>query len=94
MRDAHSEGLNLMNAPVISEKSFEAGWVGRPEAMDGCASVVKAYGDRLYSIAKRITQNDDDTESVLIETFLEVCSDLDAYPQLQDARVANIGRHC
>ena len=41
-----------------------------------CASfeLVKAFGDRIYSIAKHITQNDDAAEDVLIETFLEVCS--------------------
>ena len=74
MREPHSEGLNLMNTTVISENSFEAGWVG-----GGCSSFepVKAFGDRIYSIAKHITQNDDAAEDVLIETFLEVCSDLD-----------------
>jgi len=79
MREPHSEGLNLMNITVISEDSFEAGWVGRAKAMGGCASfeLVKAFGDRIYSIARHITQNDDAAENVLIETFLEVCSDLD-----------------
>ena len=68
-----------MNTTMIPEKSLEAGWVGRPKAMGGCApfELVKAFGDRIYSIAKHITQNDDAAEDVLIETFLEVCSDLD-----------------
>jgi RNA polymerase sigma-70 factor (ECF subfamily) len=68
-----------MNTTVISENSFEAGWVRRPKAMGGCASfeLVKAFGDRIYSIAKHITQDDAAAEDVLIETFLEVCSDLD-----------------
>jgi RNA polymerase sigma-70 factor (ECF subfamily) len=79
MREPHSEGLNLMNTTVISENSFEAGWAGRPKTVGGCTSfeLVKAFGDRIYSIAKHITQNDDAAEDVLIETFLEVCSDLD-----------------
>ena len=79
MREPHSEGLNLMNTTVISENSFEAAWVGRPKAVGGCTSfeLVKAFGDRIYSIAKHITQNDDAAEDVLIKTFLEVCSDLD-----------------
>jgi DNA-directed RNA polymerase specialized sigma24 family protein len=79
MREPHSEGLNLMNTTVISENSFEAGWVGRPKAMGGCAplELVKAFADRIYSIAKHITQNDNAAEDVLTETFLEVCSDLD-----------------
>jgi RNA polymerase sigma-70 factor (ECF subfamily) len=68
-----------MNTTVISENSFEAGWVGRPKAVGGCTSLelVKAFGDRIYSIAKHIAQNDDAAEDVLIKTFLEVCSDLD-----------------
>src|SRR5262249_16759258 len=40
-------------------------------------NLVKAFGDRVFSIAKRITQNDGDAEDVLIETLLEVCSDLE-----------------
>jgi hypothetical protein len=81
MREPHPEGLNLMNTTVISENSFEAGRVGRPKTMGGCASfeLVKAFGDRIYSIAKHITQNDDAAENVLIQTFLEVSSDLDGY---------------
>jgi RNA polymerase sigma-70 factor (ECF subfamily) len=68
-----------MNTRVISKNCLEAGWVGCPKAVGGCASfeLVKAFGDRIYSIAKHITQNDDAAEDVLIETFLEVCSDLD-----------------
>jgi RNA polymerase sigma-70 factor (ECF subfamily) len=78
MREPHSKGLNLMNTTVISEHSPEAGRVGRPKTMGGCGSleVVQAFGDRIYSIAKHITQNDDAAEDVLIETFVEVCSDL------------------
>jgi RNA polymerase sigma factor (sigma-70 family) len=79
MREPHSEGLNLMNTTTISENGFEAGWVGPPKAVSGCTSLelVKAFGDRIYSIAKHITQNDDAAGDVLIQTFLEVCSDLD-----------------
>jgi hypothetical protein len=67
MREPHSEGLNLMNTRVISKNSLEAGWVGGPKAVGGCASfeLVKAFGDRIYSIAKHITQNDDAAEDVL-----------------------------
>jgi RNA polymerase sigma-70 factor (ECF subfamily) len=68
-----------MNTTVISENSFEAGWGGRPRAVGGCTSfeLVKAFGCRIYSMAKHITQDDDAAEDVLIETFLKVCSDLD-----------------
>jgi len=86
MREPHSEGLNLMNPTVISEHSFEADRVGRPKTIGGCApfELAEAFGDRIYSIAKHITQNDDAAENVLIETFLEVCSDLDGYQADED----------
>ena len=76
----------MINTTLISENSFEAGWVGRPNAGDDCAclELVRAFGDRIYSIAKRIMQNDDAAEDVLIDTFLEVCSDL---PGCQDENV-------
>src|ERR1043165_5191364 len=68
-----------MNTTVISENPFEAGWAGRQQALRGCASceLVKAFGDRIYTIAKHITQNNDVAEDILIETFLEACSDLE-----------------
>ena len=68
-----------MNATMISENSLGAGWVGRPKAVGGCTALelVRAFGDRIYSIAKHIAQNDDAAGDVLIKTFLEVCSDLD-----------------
>jgi RNA polymerase sigma-70 factor (ECF subfamily) len=75
--------MNLMNTATISENGFEAGWAGPPKAVGGCTSLelVKAFGDRIYSIAKHITQNDDAAGDVLIQTFLEVCSDWDRYQQ-------------
>lgn len=83
MREPHSEGSNLMNTTVISEQSFEAGRAGRPKTMGASVPFepVKAFGDRIYSIAKHITQNDDAAEDVLIETFLEVYPDLDGYQE-------------
>lgn len=66
-----------MNTMVISEDSFEAVWVERPRAVGRSASfeLVKAFGDRIYSIAKHITQDDNDAGAVLIETFLVAYSD-------------------
>jgi len=68
-----------MNTAAISQNSFEAGCVGRSKAADGCDpfELVKAFGDRIYSIANHIMQNDEDAEDVLIQAFLEVCPDLD-----------------
>src|SRR5262249_30496242 len=68
-----------MRVAVISATVSGADWVGSSKAEDSWTSfnLVKAFGDRVFSIAKRITQNDGDAEDVLIETLLEVCSDLE-----------------
>jgi DNA-directed RNA polymerase specialized sigma24 family protein len=52
----------------------------RQKTMGGCASIelVQAFGGRIYSMAKHITQNAVAAEDVLIETFLEVCSEYQA----------------
>jgi RNA polymerase sigma-70 factor (ECF subfamily) len=70
-----------MSVAVISATVSGADWVGRSKAEDSWTSfnLVKVFGDRVFSIAKHITQNDSDAEDVLIETFLEVCSDLEGY---------------
>jgi len=47
--------------------------------------LVKVYGDRIYSIAKHITQNDDAAGDIVVEAFLEVCSDLEEYPEEERA---------
>jgi len=59
--------------------SVEAVWAGHAKARENWAlsELLKPFGRRLFSIAKHITQNDGDAEDVLIETFLEVCSDWD-----------------
>ena len=53
--------------------------VGRAKAGDGHAflELVKHFERRVFRVARLITQNDDDAEAVLIETFLKACSDLD-----------------
>lgn len=68
-----------MVTTVISATSTGAPWNERSKAVDTWTSseLVDAFGSRVFSIAKHITQNDDHAEDVLIETFLEVCSDLD-----------------
>lgn len=79
MQEPHGKGMNSMNMAVISVNSFDAGSAGRPKAEDGCdpLEMVRAFGARVFSIAKHITQNDDDAGDVLIDAFLEVCPDLD-----------------
>jgi RNA polymerase sigma-70 factor (ECF subfamily) len=68
-----------MSTTVIPATSFYAVSVERSKAVDRWTpfELVKAFGDRVFSVAKHITQSDDDAEHVLIETFSEVCSDLD-----------------
>jgi RNA polymerase sigma-70 factor (ECF subfamily) len=75
-----------MNTTVIPENSFEVGWVGRPRPVGGCAysELVKTFGGRIYSIAKHLAQDDVAAEDILIETFLEVCSNLDGYQDSEE----------
>jgi RNA polymerase sigma-70 factor (ECF subfamily) len=58
----------------------EAELVARAKAGDGAAfsALVRHYDRRVFRMAKQITQNDDDTEDVLQETFLK------AYTHLND----------
>jgi RNA polymerase sigma-70 factor, ECF subfamily len=68
-----------MYTTLISENAFEAGRGGRSKAAGGCDcfELVRAFGDRIYSIANHITQSEDDAGDVLIDAFLQVCSDSD-----------------
>src|SRR5581483_3572985 len=69
--------MELMSTTMISPPSFEGAWVGawvsRAQAGDTCAlsRLVKAFGGRVFSLAKHITQNDAAAEEVLLATFLE-----------------------
>jgi RNA polymerase sigma-70 factor, ECF subfamily len=47
--------------------------------------LVRAFGARVFAIARHITQNDDDAGDVLIEAFLEVCPDLEDCPNNEQA---------
>jgi RNA polymerase sigma-70 factor (ECF subfamily) len=64
---------------MISTPLVEAVWARHAKARENWArpELVKPFGRRLFSIARHITQNDGDAEDVLIDTFLEVCSDWD-----------------
>jgi DNA-directed RNA polymerase specialized sigma24 family protein len=66
-----------MNTTVIWENAFGATRIRLPTAMGGSGpfELVNAFGDRIYAIAKPVTQNDEAAADVLIETFLEVGSD-------------------
>jgi len=69
-----------MNVATALENSFDAGCARRPKAAYGCDpfQMVKVFGTRIFSIAKHITQIDDDAGDVLIDAFLEVCVDMHA----------------
>jgi RNA polymerase sigma-70 factor, ECF subfamily len=75
-----------MGTTVIVPNSFTPAWVERPKPSDdrACSEMVNTFGGRVFSIAKQITQNDADAEDVLIETFLEVCPDLDRCSEYED----------
>ena len=72
-------GLRLMGTTMTLPTSIEASWIRCAKAGNDNAffEFVKAFGRRIFRIAKYITQNDEDAEDVLVETFLKVRSDLD-----------------
>ncbi len=47
--------------------------------MDAFSELVKQYDRRVFRMAKQITQNDDDAEDVLQESFLKAYSHLDDF---------------
>ena len=59
----------------------EADLVAKAKAgdMDAFSTLVKHYDRRVFRMAKQITQNDDDAEDVLQESFLKAYSHLDDF---------------
>jgi RNA polymerase sigma-70 factor (ECF subfamily) len=59
----------------------EAALVARAKAgdMDAFSELVQHYDRRVFRMAKQITQNDDDAEDVLQESFLKAYSHLDDF---------------
>jgi RNA polymerase sigma-70 factor (ECF subfamily) len=64
-------------APVFDEAAL----VARAKAgdMDAFSNLVQHYDRRVFRMAKQITQNDDDAEDVLQESFLKAYSHLDDF---------------
>jgi RNA polymerase sigma-70 factor, ECF subfamily len=65
-----------------ASKGFDEGTlVERAQAGDGdaFATLVKHYERKIYRLAKNITQNDEDAEDVLQETFLKAYTHLDSF---------------
>jgi len=65
-----------MSTTAIPAAFFDAVEARPRSAKTRTFEMVKAFADRIFSVAKHITQNDDDATDVLIETFLRVCPDL------------------
>lgn len=70
-----------------SVDSFGACCTGRAKAAFDFDpfKMVRAFGNRVFAIAKHITQDEDDAGDVLIDAFLEVCPDLDGCPDNEQA---------
>lgn len=66
-----------MSPTVITADPFLSEWVGRPTDDCDFFASVKVLGGRVFSVAKRITQNEYEAADVLIESFLEVWPDRD-----------------
>lgn len=70
-----------MSTSIVSQGFDESALVARAKAGDAGAfsDLVTHYDRRVYRMAKQITQNDDDAEDVLQETFLKAYSHLDNF---------------
>jgi RNA polymerase sigma-70 factor, ECF subfamily len=67
---------------TLPDSAFdEAPLVAKAKAgdTDAFTELVKQYDRRVFRMAKQITQNDEDAEDVLQETFLKAYSHLDAF---------------
>jgi len=70
--------LNVSSSSTIAPPFDEAGLVAKAKAGDNSAfsELVEHYERRVFRMAKQITQNEEDAEDVLQETFLKAYSHL------------------
>jgi RNA polymerase sigma-70 factor (ECF subfamily) len=70
-----------VSTPIVTPAFDELALVARAKAGDTAAfsELVKHYDRRIFRMAKQITQNDDDAEDVLQETFFKAYSHLDSF---------------
>ena len=70
-----------MSTSTIAQAFDEASLVAKAKAGDADAfgALVNHYDRRVFRMAKQITQNDEDAEDVLQETFLKAYSHLDDF---------------
>ena len=70
-----------MSSSTVTPAFDESALVTRAKAgdMDAFSELVRHYERRVFRMAKQITQNDDDAEDVLQETFLKAYTHLDDF---------------
>lgn len=70
-----------MSSSTVTPAFDESALVTRAKAgdVDAFSELVKHYDRRVFRMAKQITQNDDDAEDVLQETFLKAYTHLDDF---------------
>jgi RNA polymerase sigma-70 factor (ECF subfamily) len=73
--------MSLTPAPSVSATFDESDLVARAKSGDAQAftELVNHYQRKIYRLAKHITQNDEDAEDVLQETFLKAYEHLDNF---------------
>jgi len=73
--------LNVSSSSTIAPPFDEAGLVAKAKAGDNSAfsELVEHYERRVFRMAKQITQNEEDAEDVLQETFLKAYSHLEDF---------------
>ncbi len=76
--DILGRGPALSTTPITFD---EADLVAKAKAGDGTAfsELVSRYQNKIYRLAKHITQNDEDAEDVLQEAFLKAYEHLDGF---------------
>ncbi len=86
MSSSPSNSISVENGDSGAEVSTSAGFnetalVARAKSgdMGAFSELVKHYDRRVFRMAKQITQNDDDAEDVLQETFLKAYTHLDDF---------------
>jgi RNA polymerase sigma-70 factor (ECF subfamily) len=70
-----------VSSSTVTPAFDESALVSRAKAgdMDAFSELVRHYDRRVFRMAKQITQNDDDAEDVLQETFLKAYTHLDDF---------------
>jgi len=65
-----------MHTTSACEVSFEPWCCAQAAAAGSPSVIVKAYGERIFTIARHLTQNDTEAAAVLSDTFLQIYSEV------------------